>query len=516
MPGKALAVQIETELDAMFGAFIAAEQAPGLVYGLVGPDGLHHSRGFGRRDDSGDVPDLDTIFPIASMSKSFFACAALIARDRGLISLQDPIDKWVPEFRLSDLGIEPDGTPTIEMLFSMSAGLPEDDSWVDPVIDVPMKALLGIVEDGVRLSYPPGSGFEYSNLGYQMGCLAVSRAVGKPIEKFVEQEILRPLGLSSTFTDTSVPHGAAQAAGHSLDLDGNWVPYPVLTSDAFLGASGLVSTVRDLARWVTWLGAAFRPQEQEQEVVLSRMSRREMQRVHIPIQPVLIYSDSGAMRSDMVGYGLGLMTQEDAHRGTLVHHSGGLPGFHLHMRWHPRSGNGVVVLTNSRRGDVAAVAAGALGHALARQRVPSGTLQLWPDTTRLRAKTDSLIRDWSDVLAAEIFSDNVDLERSLGERRKEIEALVDKVGPLLEPRDEPAVISAVTPADVTWSIPGMNGELICMIHLTPVGPARVQEIVVSAGSRTEPRVVRPVDLSGRRTRWGDAFISAQTNVELQL
>jgi len=68
---------------------------------------------------------------------------------------------------------------------------------------------------------------------------------------------------------------------------------------------------------------------------------------------------------------------------------------------------------------------------------------------------------------------------------------------------------------VTWSIPGQNGELICMIHLTPVEPAQVQEIVVQASSRSQPRATRPIDISPRRAPWGDAFISAQTNVEVR-
>jgi CubicO group peptidase (beta-lactamase class C family) len=515
MSEEVIAVPIEAELDAMFGQYVATDLAPGLVYGLVGPDGLRHTRGFGRRDDSGEAPDLDTIFPIASMSKSFSACAALIARDRGLISLQDPIDKWVPEFRLSDAGIKPDGMPTVGMLMSMSGGLTEDNSWVDPFINLPMEVLLGIVEAGVRLSRPPGTAFEYSNLGYEMGCLAVSRAVGKPIEQIVQEEILRPLGMSSTFADKYVPDGVTRAAGHSLDLEGNWVPFTVQKSDAFTGAGGLVSTVRDLARWTSWLGAAFRPEEDDQNIVLSRMSRREMQTIHMPVQPGLVVGETGTIATGTSGYALGLVVQDDIHRGSFVHHSGGLPGFILHMRWHPQSGYGMVVLTNSHRANPSVIAADALSHTLARNKVPAGTVRLWNETIELQAKTDSLIRDWSEVLAAEVFADNVDFDRSLSERRKEIEALVEQVGPLLPARKQPEIISAISPADVTWSISGESGELIVMIHLTPVEPAQVQEIVVRACTRSQPRATRPIDISSRRAAWGDAFIQAQTNVEVQ-
>jgi CubicO group peptidase (beta-lactamase class C family) len=514
MSQEVLVVPVESELDALFGQYVAVEQALGLVYGLVGPDGLQHARGFGRYDDDGTEPDADTVFPIASMSKSFSACGALIARDRGLLSLSDPITKYVPEFKLSEAGVKPDGMPTVGMLLSMSGGLTEDNSWVDPFIDLPTEQLLGIVEAGVRLSRPPGSAYEYSNLGFAMACLAVSRAVGQPLETFLRDEIFGPLGLTSTYADSAIPDGVARATGYSLDVDGRWVPFAYQKSDAFAGPGGLVSSVGDLARWVTWLGAAFRPEADHSDPVLSRISRRELQRMHIPVQPALVVGSAGQISITNAGYGLGLMIQDELYRGTVIGHSGGLPGFLLHMRWHPQSGYGVVVLTNSHRGDPVALATDALGRRLTRDGVAAETIELWRETTELCAKTDALIRNWDDALAKEIFADNVDFDRPLSERRKEIETLVRDVGPLLAPRAEPDLVSAVTPADVTWSIPGENGELICMIHLTPVEPAQIQEIVVHASDRTRPRATRPIDISPRRAALGEAFITPVTNVEV--
>jgi CubicO group peptidase (beta-lactamase class C family) len=517
MSEEVLAVPLETELDALFGQYVAADQANALVYGLSGPGGLAHARGFGRRDDAGNQPDLDTIFPIASMSKSFSACAALIARDRRLLSLEDPITEYVPEFRLSDAGVRSDGMPTIGMLLSMCGGLTEDNAWVDPFIDLPSERLLAMVEAGVRLSRPPGTAFEYSNLGYEMGCLAVSRAVGEPLPAFLREEILRPLGLTSTYTDSAVPDGVPRATGYSLDTEGRWVGYPPQRSDAFTGAGGLMSTVRDLTRWITWLGEAFRPTSGGSDSVLSRMSRRELQRMHIPIQPSLSLGAGGALNLGTAsGYALGLIVQDDLHRGTIVSHSGGLPGFLLHMRWHPRSGHGVVVLTNSHRGNPVTLATEALGRRLAREDVAAETVHLWPGTVELCGKADALIRGWDDALAAVIFADNVDFDRPLSDRRKEIEALVSEVGPLLAPRAEPELVSAVTPADITWSIPGEHGELICMIHLTPVEPAQIQEIAVTACGRSRPRASRPIDISPRRREWGEAFITPMTNVEVRM
>lgn len=169
-------VTLETELDAFFARYVAAGQAPGLVYGIVSEEGLTHSAGFGEARLGGLPPDADTLFPIASMTKSFVACAALAARDRGLLSLEDPVTLWIPEFTVSRGGARVESPPTIGMLLSMCGGLTEDNSWVDPFINMPTEELLATISRGVRFSRPPGFAFEYSNIGYTLACLAVARA----------------------------------------------------------------------------------------------------------------------------------------------------------------------------------------------------------------------------------------------------------------------------------------------------------------------------------------------------
>jgi CubicO group peptidase (beta-lactamase class C family) len=515
MSEETILVPLETELDAYFGQYTAAEQSRGLVYGLTTPDGLSHSAGFGVANDDGLVPDADTVFPIASMSKSFVACAALAARDQGFLSLSDPITKYVPEFVVSGDTDDYDGPPTVGMLFSMCGGLTEDNSWVDPFINLPTEALLAQIAKGVHLSRFPGAEYEYSNLGFTLAGLAVSRAVGRPLGEFVRDTLLVPLGLTSTCFDSAVPATAPRAIGYALDSSGAWVPFPPQTSDAFAAAGGIVSTVRDLAKWITWLGSAFGPAGGGAEI-LSRASRRELQRVHIVAPPALSVGANGAVRVTMGGYALGLRVTDDLYRGTLISHAGGLPGFKLFMTWHPASGYGAIVLTNSHRGDPFAMCSEALGRVLSRHQAPASTVTLWPETVALRAQVEQLVRHWDDDLASEALAANVDFDHPLSERRAEIEHLVAEIGPLLDGPPRPDIVSAVTPADVTWSIPGRNGELLCMIHLTPVKPAQVQELVVKAFPASFPRGSVPVDISPRRAQLGDAFITPITNVRVHV
>lgn len=515
MSEETIAVPLETELDAFFAQYTAADQARGLVYGLTTEDGLAHWTGFGVANDDGLVPNADTVFPIASMSKSFVACAALVARDHGHLSLSDPITAHVPEFVMSGEGVAIESPPTIEMLFSMCGGLTEDNSWVDPFIDLPTEALLTQINRGVRFSHYPGAEYEYSNLGFALAGLAVSRAVGRPLEDYVRDVLFTPLGLASTFFDSAVPAGVEHATGYSLDTNGHWVPFPPQASDAFAPAGGIVSTVRDLATWITWLGSAFRPPRGEDaNAILTRTSRRELQRIHVAGPPALVVGANGSIQLANGGYALGLRVTSDLHRGTFLSHAGGLPGFTLFMTWHPGSGHGAVVLTNSHRGDPIALCTEALGRALSRHEAPASTVALWPETVALRDRVEELIRGWDDELASHVLASNVDFDRPLSERRAEIERLVEDVGPLLGPRPRPEIVSAVTPADITWSIPGQNGELLCMIHLTPVEPVQVQELVVKAFPPDRPRAAIPVDISPRRAQSGEAYITPITNVRI--
>jgi CubicO group peptidase (beta-lactamase class C family) len=452
------------------------------------------------------------------MSKSFAAAGALIARDRGLLDLDAPITAYVPEFR----GVSPTGEqyrpPTVRMLLSMSGGLTEDNSWVDPFIDTSMDEILTMLGVGLTYSNPPGAVYEYSNLGYTLAGLAVTRAVGCDITEFVRREIFVPLGLTRTWYDNAAPaSGYERATGYSLNQSGNWVGFAPAKSDAFAAAGGMQSTVRDLATWVRWLGAAFRPEDDDFATdVLSRASRREMQRLNQIDIPMIQARPDGGLHPVVGGYGLGLRIVQDLRFDTLVSHSGGLPGFILHMTWHPDTGHGIVALTNSHRGDAVTLAQDALNKVLTRAKAPARTVRLWPATVALRQATERLIRHWSDELADEILAKNVDFDRPLVERRAEIERLIADIGPLGPTTEVSDMLSATTGADVTWAIPGRTGELIVMIHLTPIQPSRVQEFEVIAVPYGTPRSTWPTDISVRRGRLIPGSLSPLPNHRIVL
>jgi len=137
-----------------------------------------HSAGFGARSLGGPPPDADTVFRIASMSKSFTASAIMLLRDEGALALDDLAEKYVPE-----LAGWPPVTPdadrvTIRHLLTMTAGFPTDDPWGDRQQGLPPAAFGSLLAGGVSVNWAPGTRFEYSNMGYAILGRVVAAASG--------------------------------------------------------------------------------------------------------------------------------------------------------------------------------------------------------------------------------------------------------------------------------------------------------------------------------------------------
>ena len=179
------------EVDSIFDRFAAADPAPGAVYGIVIGGELVHARGLGTLQVGVEVlPDADSVFRIASMTKSFTAAAVLLLRDRGRLRLDDAVSTWVPE--LADLARATADSPsiTIEHLLTMSAGFPTDDPWGDRQQGLDPALFAAFLREGISLAWAPGTRFEYSNLGYGILGRVITAAAGVEYRDFVRDELL--------------------------------------------------------------------------------------------------------------------------------------------------------------------------------------------------------------------------------------------------------------------------------------------------------------------------------------
>lgn len=461
------------EVDRVAADFVAAGGAPGLAYGVVQHGAVLHSGGAGYMASGGPVPDRDSVFRIASMTKSFTAAAVLRLRDDGRLRLDDPVSAHLPAFAAVAPATADSPEVTIRHLLTMSAGLPTDDPWADRQESMTPAEFDRFLAGGLRFAAAPGTGFAYSNLGYTLLGQVVATLTGESLPEVVRTLLLGPLGLGASAFSADEVDPARLVMGHHGNA-GGWVPEAFTGPGVFSAMAGLFSSVSDLATWVGWFTDAFPPgggPSPQATRPLSRAARREMQQAHRAL--------SATAREQFgfttpTGYGYGLFVEEDPVHGSIVGHPGGYPGYGSSMRWQPSSGLGVIVLGNGRY-----TAAAALGRALLRivlDRAPAiPPVSAWPETLAAREGVERLLIDWDDDLADALFAMNMDLDLSREERRQQAREAAAAVGFTTPSMRPPTVI---TPAALRWECVGARGSLEVEISLTPQRPPLVQTLVI--------------------------------------
>ena len=458
MSDSSLAALFDPAFDKLFESGVV----PGIAYGVIEDGELAYTRGLGVSDRSlhDSVPTADTMFRIASMTKSFTAATLLSLRDASLLSLDDRLVDFVPELR--------GGGPFNELisvrhLLTMGAGFPTDDPWGDRQQALAAEDFSRLLSTPFVPAWRPGDRFEYSNLGYALIGRVIEAVAGVSYADAVTERVLKPLKLSNTHFDVDQLGTHNVAVGYVKRPDG-WEIEPMAPYGAFAPMGGLVSTVNDLARWVALFIAADADTSAEQsaEDPLRFASLREMQTGHRWVEAVSKPKLGAPLdRPSVLHYGFGLFEEVTSH-GRTIAHSGGYPGFGSHMRWHPCSGLGVVALGNRTYVSVARAAAEALEAALVARRA-STTIDLG-DRTRgrldeARIVAERLVNDpraaADESLIGEWFADNVEQDEPWSLRKTQLASFRERHGLLAEePSGEPPDVG---PAHATWWLAGEKG-----------------------------------------------------------
>ena len=476
-------------IDDRFVRLREEKRVPGIAWGVIRDGELVHAGGSGTiRDGEDRVPDADTVFRIASMTKSFTAATILLLRDEGRLRLDDAVATYVPEL----VGWAPpttDADPvTVRQLLTMSAGLGTDDPWGDRQQGLPLDRFAELLAAGPTFAWPPGTAFDYSNLGYGILGRVITNVAGTEYREVVRDRLLVPLGMaSSTYLEDEVPearlaHGYVRL-GEELVREGR-DPYGALAS-----MGGVFSSVRDLARWVGGFVDAFPARsDPEGPHPLRRASRREMQQIQ--------RSFGAEVRADAPdaepvvfagGYGFGLFITTDPDLGTVVGHSGGYPGFGSNMAWHPSTGLGVIALGNLRYAQVIGASGEALlglvrdGHAPRRAVRPAAVVE------RFRDVAEGLLARWDDAVADEAFAMNLDLDEPRDLRRAAVEQVAADLGPFL--RDEDRATVSWSSAHLRWWLRGERGWVELEILVTPEAEPRLQTFRVTVVGDPSPGLV---------------------------
>lgn len=247
--------EIGQRLDSLITPYIKklrllTDNEAGLAIGVTKGNRIVYLKTFGYADiEKKEQVNLNTKFHIASLSKPFVAFATLKLVEEGKIELDDHIDKYLPELNDADNRF---GEVTIRQILTHSSGIPRHisvEDWQNPVVDKnALERNLTQLLD-FELDFEPGSKYSYSNAGFDILGLIISRASGTSFFDFVQQEVLLPSGMTqSTYIKPidSLPSNWANSHSYGLKTQ-VLVPYPYNLKVA--PSAGLKSTILDMCNW---------------------------------------------------------------------------------------------------------------------------------------------------------------------------------------------------------------------------------------------------------------------------
>ncbi|HYH55459.1 MAG TPA: serine hydrolase domain-containing protein, partial [Anseongella sp.] len=313
---------LQRKTDSLF-AGLDKEGSPGAAVLVVKEGKILHRRGYGMANLEHKIPVTpETVFDIASLSKQFAGMAVSMLVEKGAVSLEDDIRKYIPELPVFRHKI------TIAHLLHHTSGLRDWPGtlalagWrMDDIIS--FDQILEMAFHQQDLNFVPGSEQLYSNTGYNLLAELVQRVSGQTFREWTDTHIFSPLGMTGThFQDNHAEVVPAKAYGYARGRNGKYEAVPNgLTA---LGSSSLFTSIDDLAKWVR----NFEDPKVGGKAVIERMQQ----------QGVL-------NNGKQISYAFGLDIGEYRGLKTLGH-SGGWAAFSTYLLHFPAQRFSVVVLMN--------------------------------------------------------------------------------------------------------------------------------------------------------------------------
>ncbi|HET7292324.1 MAG TPA: serine hydrolase domain-containing protein [Vicinamibacteria bacterium] len=334
-------------IDRTFEEYQLDAHVPGLVYGIVVDGRLAHVRALGVQELEARRPvTADTLFRIASMTKSFTALSILNLRDKGMLALDLPAETYVPELSGWRYPTEDSRKIRVRDLLNHVAGFVTDDPWGDRQTPLPEAEFTELLRAGVPFTRPPGTAYEYSNLGYATLGRIVTNVAGQPYAQYIDRTLLKPLGMSSSgFVADDAPR-ERRALGYRWEDDA-WRLEPTLAHGAFGAMGGLQTSASDYSKYVAWLLAAWPARDGADSGPVKRSTVRELaEGSNFPLVRERFGQSGPNACRQAATYGMGMIVAADCDLGLTLSHGGGYPGYGSHVLLLPDHGVGIFALAN--------------------------------------------------------------------------------------------------------------------------------------------------------------------------
>ncbi len=291
-----------------------------------------YSEAFGIMDRETFVPSIPThIYRTGSISKSVTAVLMMLLVQDGLLNIDDPVSNFIPEINNLKNGKEYSSSITLKQLASHTSGLIREPD-LDGAASGPIETWEDKILNSISHTYfqaIPGREYSYSNIGYGILGLALSRAADVPFMDLVDQRIFQPLAMTSSTFIINDELKPLLASGYVLSdgiIDGD-VPQREHSGRGYkVPNGGVYSTVADLA-----LFAGFMNGDKPQ--LLNQTLRNSMMSIHTP-------------ESETEGYGLGFSISQNENGLKWVGHGGSVAGYNAYLLFQPNTQLTIVLLRN--------------------------------------------------------------------------------------------------------------------------------------------------------------------------
>lgn len=466
-------------LDSLMQRFMEGSHLPGLTYGIVRDGRLEHIGAMGVQDLEARRPvQRTTLFRIASMSKAFTALAILKLRDDGKLSLDALAETYVPELLGWTYPTTDSPRVRVRDLLSHVSGFVTDDPWGDRQTVLPEADFTRMLRDGVPFTRSPGIAHEYSNFGYALLGRIVTNVSGRPYKDYIEQTIMRPLGMTDTGYDITVSPADRRALGYRWE-NGAFQREPDMVHGAFGAMGGVQTTAEDYAQWVSYLLAGWPPRDGADAGPVRRSSVRELaQGLNFP-QRTRRPGSSTPTCWQAWTYGMGMRVAQDCDAGLTLAHGGGYPGYGSFLLLLPDHGVGIFAFANRTYAGPSGVVWDIAMELQKAGWLTGRAFPVSPALARMRGIAQAMFTARSVEPGRAALASNFLMDRSEANWAAEFARLANLAGTCRT--DATMVATGALSGTLTWSCE--RGTINGVLLLAPTNPPTIQALRLSVGAR---------------------------------
>lgn len=275
---------------------------------------------------------IETICRVQSISKSVTAWGVMKLVEQGKVELDAPVKEYVKKWHFPETKYS-EGKITVKQLLSHTSGMPLGNFTLEYSPEGFVPSLRDNLFKEAQLIKEPGTKFLYSNVGFNLLELLIEEVTGKEFAKFMEEEVLVPLGMDNSSFNWSKDLKNEVPMGY--DLKSKPVPVYVYPEKA---SGGLFANVEDIAKFVI---AGMIYSDSKKDNILMQKSIKEL------YTPVIKIPGLYGLVSE--AYGFGHFIDNISQGKQAVFHGGQGHGWMTHFHSVPETGDGIVILTNSQR-----------------------------------------------------------------------------------------------------------------------------------------------------------------------